>query len=81
VVPNTGVPPAEVLAVMFPNRDPATLATMTLADYNASFNAVQAAIQQRIQNLNASALAQSMYFLFTLPAFDFLSKNCVLSNL
>ena len=58
MVPNTGVPPADVLAVMFPDLDPTTLPTMTLAAYNASFTAVQAAIQQRIQNLNASAVAR-----------------------
>ncbi len=57
VVPNTGVPPVEVLALMFPDRDNSTLATMTLANYNASFNAVQLAIQQRVQNLIASAIA------------------------
>jgi hypothetical protein len=42
---------------MFPDRDNSTLATMTLANYNASFNAVQLAIQQRVQNLIASAIA------------------------
>jgi hypothetical protein len=44
VVPNTGVPPADVLAIMFPDKDNSTFATMTLADYNASFNAVQGPI-------------------------------------
>jgi hypothetical protein len=33
-----------VLAIMFPDKDNSTFATMTLADYNASFNAVQGPI-------------------------------------